>query len=56
MNYQISDTYSESNLESERKIMQIESNFGSLQGDLPFRKIESKDSLWKPAPIYGREV
>ena len=24
--------------------------------DPNFRKIESKDSMWKPAPIMGREM
>ena len=26
------------------------------QMDPNFRKIESKDSMWKPAPIMGREM
>jgi len=38
--------------------MQIESNFGNLsvETELTHKKIESKDSMWKPAPIYGREI
>ncbi len=24
--------------------------------DLDYKKIESKDSMWKPAPIMGREI
>ena len=24
--------------------------------DMDYKKVETKDSLWKPAPIMGREV
>lgn len=32
-------------------MMQIDS-----QPDLDYKKVESKDSLWKPAPIMGRDL
>ena len=31
--------------------MQIEPNL-----DSDYKKVETKDSLWKPAPIMGREI
>jgi len=35
---------------SERKMFQIEPN-----ADMEYKKVETKDSLWKPAPIMGRD-
>lgn len=31
--------------------MQIDNTF-----DSDYKKVESKDSMWKPAPIMGRDV
>jgi hypothetical protein len=36
---------------SEKKLFQIDHNT-----DMDYKKVETKDSLWKPAPIMGREV
>ena len=43
------DTYD--NLESsvlERRLMQIEPNL-----EIDYKKVDSKDNMWKPAPILG---
>jgi len=49
----------------ERKLMQIESSVnpftssiisGGVSDSSDSKKIESKDSLWKPAPIMGRDL
>ncbi len=35
--------------------MQIDSN--TYQNDVnDYKKVETKDSMWKPAPIMGREI
>eukprot|EP00350_Pseudokeronopsis_sp_OXSARD2_P012978 CAMPEP_0170566754 /NCGR_PEP_ID=MMETSP0211-20121228/80039_1 /TAXON_ID=311385 /ORGANISM="Pseudokeronopsis sp., Strain OXSARD2" /LENGTH=74 /DNA_ID=CAMNT_0010888013 /DNA_START=863 /DNA_END=1087 /DNA_ORIENTATION=- len=50
---------SDSDLESERKMMLIgdhASSYPQTFSNDTFKKIESKDSMWKPAPIYGREI
>ena len=50
-NYAISDTSSDYHNFSEKKFLQI-----GEQLDAPFKKIESKDNQWKPAPIIGRDM
>tara|TARA_B110000285_G_scaffold233799_1_gene308704 strand:+ start:1117 stop:1380 length:264 start_codon:yes stop_codon:yes gene_type:complete len=51
-------TYRDNQVENfevaQREIMSMGLN--QEQMDPNFRKIESKDSMWKPAPIMGREM
>ena len=53
--YNISNSDAQSELsQSERKMMQIDNNiYSSNTSNSEYKKIESKDSMWKPAPIYG---
>ncbi len=43
-------SYSESNFSTEKKLMSIG------ESEVDYKKIDSKDSMWKPAPIMGREI
>lgn len=50
-NLAYSDTNSEMTF-NERQMLNIEQN--SMCSD--YKRVESKDSMWKPAPIIGREM
>eukprot|EP00347_Sterkiella_histriomuscorum_P014474 403360737 len=41
--------------QAEKRFMQlqVDNNFGDV---MDYKKVETKDSLWKPAPIMGREI